>query len=119
MPTAKYPRSRPTGPPNARELAVPRNNPVPITPPILTMPVNRLATLEIILARIPDHCNMSILKLPNELVFAFMMEFAARSELIDGLGIGRLFAVVLCGGDLFVGHSGKEESIRAAVGWNL
>ena len=67
LPTIIYPRRRPIGPPFFNDPAVPRNRPVPITPPILVS-VGHLSRIQsqLILGYRPDHCNVTVFELALE-----------------------------------------------------
>jgi hypothetical protein len=83
-PTTMKPRRRPTGPPFLSEEAVPRNRPVPITPPMLRWWAVRCESSKSCGVKIPYHGNVSILELALQLGLAQV----SRLSMIEDIALG-------------------------------
>jgi hypothetical protein len=59
--TMRYPSRRPRGPPAARDFAVPKKRPVPMTPPMLSFPVSLTKRMRC-RWHSRDHLSMAILQ---------------------------------------------------------
>lgn len=101
-PTILYPRSRPIGPPCFKEVAVPKNNPVPMTPPILNSRGSTTIRTTGWRCGVPNHGNVPVLELTLELMAdgrGSELRLAVGGELGDAddigllLGLGRLVKV--------------------------